>query len=126
MIQSTSQKIQAENKFCNRSIKSWLHENGIVIYLIYNEGKSVVAAGFIRTLKNKISKCITEISKNVYYVYNDDKLDNIVNKYNNTNQRTIKEKIIVVKLSTSIDFDIKSNDKDPKLKVQLSCENIKI
>ena len=94
-----------------------MHENGIVIYLTHNEGKSVDAARFIRTLKNKIYKCITEISKNVYYVYNDDKLDNIVDRYNNTNQRRIKEKTIDVKPITFIDLDVKSNDKDLKLKV---------
>ena len=46
----------------------------------HNEGKSVVAKGFIRTLKNKISKYMTSVLKNVYI----DKLDDIVNKYNNT------------------------------------------
>ena len=50
----------------------------------HNEGKSVVAERFIRTLKNKIYKHMTSISKNVYI----DKLDEIVNKYNNTYQKT--------------------------------------
>ena len=50
------------------------------MYLTQNEGKSVVAKRFIRTLKNKIYKCMTSISENVYI----DKLDDIVNKYNNT------------------------------------------
>ena len=54
----------------------------------YNEGKSVVAERFIRTLKNKIFKHMTAISKNVYF----DVLDDIVNKYNNTVHRTIKMK----------------------------------
>ena len=43
----------------------------------YNEGKSVVAERFIRTLKNKILKHMTAVSKNVYF----DVLDDIVNKY---------------------------------------------
>ena len=50
------------------------------MYSIYNEGRSVVAERFIRTLKNKIYKHIKAISKNVYF----DVLDGIVNKYNNT------------------------------------------
>ena len=47
---------------------------------IYNEGKSVTAERFIRTLKNKIYKYMTTVSKNVYI----DKLDDIVDEYNNT------------------------------------------
>ena len=56
------------------------------MYSTYNEGKSVVAERFIRTLKNKIFKHMTAISKNVYF----DVLDDIVDKYNNTVHRTIK------------------------------------
>ena len=50
------------------------------MYSTYNEGKSVVAERFIRTLKNKIFKHMTAISKNVYF----DVLGDIVDKYNNT------------------------------------------
>ena len=49
------------------------------MYSTHNEGKSVVAERFIRTLKNKIYKYMTSISENVYI----DKLDNIVDEYNN-------------------------------------------
>ena len=62
------------------------------MYSTYNEGKSVAAERFIRTLKNKIFKHMTAISKNVYF----DVLDGIVNKYNNTVHRTIKMKPIDV------------------------------
>ena len=62
------------------------------MYSTYNEGKSVVAERFIRTLKNKIFKHMTAISKNVYF----DVLDDIVNKYNNTVHKTIKMKPIDV------------------------------
>ena len=62
----------------------------IEIYSTYNEGKSVAAERFIRTLKNKNFKQITAISKNVYF----DVLDNIVNKYNNSVHRAIKMKPI--------------------------------
>ena len=65
-----------------------------------SEGKSVVAERFIRTLKTKIYKCMTSISKNVYI----DKLDNIINECNNTYHRTIKMKPVDVKDNTYIDF----------------------
>ena len=46
------------------------------MYLTHNEEKSVVTERFIRTIKNKIYKCMTSISKNVYI----DKIDDIVNE----------------------------------------------
>ena len=58
------------------------------MYSTYNEGKSVVAERFIRTLKNKLYKHMTSIGKNVYY----GALDDIVNEYNNTKHSTIKMK----------------------------------
>ena len=64
--------------------------NNIEMYSTFNEEKSVVAERFIRTLKNKIFKHMTAISKNIYV----DVLDDIVNKYNNTVHRTIKMKPI--------------------------------
>ena len=67
-------------------MKSWLQDNDIEIYSTHNEGKSVVAERFTRTLKTKSYKHMTSISKNVYI----DKLDDIVNKYNNAHHRTIK------------------------------------
>ena len=83
------------------------------MYSTNNEGKSVIAERLIRTLKNKIYKYITAISKNVYI----DKLDYIVRKYNNTYHTSIKLKPIDVKDNTYIDFKKASNDKDPKFKV---------
>ena len=56
---------------------------------------------------------MTSVSKNVYI----DKLDDIVNEYNNTYHRTIKTKPVDVKLSPYIDFGVEDNDKDPKSKV---------
>ena len=56
------------------------------MYSAYNEGKSVVAERFIRTLKNKIFKHMTAVSKNVYF----DVLDNIIDKYSNTVHRNLK------------------------------------
>ena len=68
-------------------MRSWLQDNDIEIYSTYNGRKSVVAECFIRTLKNKIYKYMTSISKNVYI----NKLDDIVDKYNNTYQRNQSE-----------------------------------
>ena len=79
----------------------------------HNEGKSVAAERFIRTLKSKIYKYMTSISKIVYI----DKLDDIVNKYNNTCHATIKMKPIDVKDNTYINTDKEINNKDPKFKV---------
>ena len=97
----------------NRSMKSWLQENDIAMYSTHNEGKSVVAERFIRTLKNKIYKHMTSISKNVYI----DKLYDIVYEYNNTYHRTIKMKPIEVKDNTYINIGKEVNDNDPKFKV---------
>ena len=46
---------------------SWLQDNNIEMYSTHNEGKSVVAERFIRTLKNKIYKYMTSIS-NIGYI----------------------------------------------------------
>ena len=73
------------SEFYNSSFKKWLDDNDIKIYLTFNEGKFVVAERFVRTLQNKIYKHMTAVSKNVYF----DVLDDIVDKYNNTYQRTI-------------------------------------
>ena len=83
------------------------------MYSIHNEGKSVVAERFIRTLKTKIYKYMTSVSKNMYI----DNLDDIVNAYNNTYHRTIKMKLVDVKYNTYIDFEKEVNDKDPKSKI---------
>ena len=76
------------------------------MYSTHNEGKSVIAERIIRTLKSKIYKYMTSISKNVYI----DKLDDIVDEYNNTYHITTKIKPADVKDNTYIK----------------SCKNIKI
>ena len=83
------------------------------MYSTFNEGKSVVAERFIRTLKNKIFKHMTAISKNIYF----DALDDIVNKYNNTVHRTIKMKPIDVTSDSFAEYNEDSNKKNPKFKV---------
>ena len=71
------------------------------MYSTYNKGKSVAAERFIRTLKNKIFKHMSAISKNVYF----NVLDDIVNKYNNTVHRTIKMKPIDVTFDSYAVYD---------------------
>ena len=80
----------------------------------HNEGKSVVAERFIRTLKNKIYKYTTDISKNVYF----DVLNDIVDEYNNTYHKTIKMKPIDVKNDSFAEYHEQSNEKNPKFKVR--------
>ena len=63
-------------------------KNGVKMYSPHNEGKSIIAERFI-----------TSISKNIFV----DKLDDIVNKYNNTNHNTIKMKPVDVISNIYID-----------------------
>ena len=70
--------VEQGSEFHNNVFKKFLKDNDISIYSTYNEGKSVVAQGFIKTLKNKIYKHMTAISKNAYF----DVLDDIVDEYN--------------------------------------------
>ena len=76
-------------EFYNDVFKKWLWSNNIIMFSTYNEGKSVVAERFIRTLKNKLHKHMTATGKNVYY----DVLDDVINEYNNTKHNTIKMKL---------------------------------
>ena len=99
-------------EFYNNVFEKWLSDNDINMYSTYNEGKSVVAERFIRTLKNKLYKHMTATGRNVYY----DVLDDVVNKYNNTKDSTIKMKPIDVKNSKRVFID-EHNQKDSKFKV---------
>ena len=78
------------------------------MYSTYNEVKSVVAKKVIRTLKNKIYKHMTAVSTMF------DILDDIVNKSNNKYHRTIKMKPTDVKSNSYAEYNVDSNDKDPK------------
>ena len=80
-------------EFYDHVFKKWLSDNDIIMYSTFNEGKSVVAERFMRTLKNKLYKHMTATGKNVYY----DVLDNVVNEYNNTKHNSIKMKLKDVK-----------------------------
>ena len=94
-------------------LNKWLKDNDFKMYSTQNEGKFVVAEIFIRTLKDKIYKWMTLISKNVYI----DKLDDIVNEYNNTYHRTTKMKPVDVKSGNYIEYNVNCTDKDPKFQV---------
>ena len=78
-------------EFYNNLFKMFLKISNIEMYSTYKEVKSVVAERFIRTLKNKIFKHITAVSKNVLF----DVLDDLVYKYNNTVHR-----IMILMLNT--------------------------
>ena len=80
------------------------------MYSTYNEGKSVVAERFIRTLKNKLHKHMTATGTNVYYV-----LDDAVSEYN-TNHSTTNMKPIDVKNNKRVYID-EHNKKDSRFKV---------
>ena len=105
--------IDKNNEFYKRLMKSWLEKHDIEMYWTHNERKSVVAEIFITTLKNKIYKYMTSISKNVYI----NKLDDTVNTYNKTHHRTIKMKPVDTKSNTYINSSKKFKDKGTKFKV---------
>ena len=83
------------------------------MYSKHNEGKYVVPERFFRTLKNKIYKYMTSISKYVYI----DKLHDIPNEYNDTYHRTMKMRPIDVKDNTYVNIDKEVDDKKRKFKV---------
>ena len=101
------------SEFYNNHFKKWLKDNDISMHSTYNEGNSVVAERFIRTLKNKIYEHITAVSKNVYFGV----LDDIVDEFNNTYHKTIKMKPVDVGEDSFAECNEESNKKNPKFKV---------
>ena len=79
-------------------MKLWLQDNDMEMYSTHNEGESIFTARFIRTLKSKVYKYMTSISKDVPI----QKLDDAVHGYNNTYNRTIKMKPIDVNSTTYV------------------------
>ena len=100
-------------EFYNNVFEKGMSDNDINMYSTYNEGKSVVAERFIRTLKNKLYKHMMATGKNVYY----DVLDDVVNKYNNTKHSTIKMKPIDVEDNNKRVYIDAHNQKDSRFKV---------
>ena len=88
------------SRWSSNKMKSWLQDNDIGMHSTHNKEKSVVVETFIRMLKNKFYKHRTSTSKDLCI----DKLDDIVHKYNNTYNGTIKMKSVDVKLS--INFEL--------------------
>ena len=105
--------VDQEGEFYNNAFEKWLSDNDINMYSMYNEGKSVVAERFIRTLKNKLYKHMTATDKNLYY----DVLDDVVNKYNNTKHSAIKMKPIDAGDNNKRVYIDKHNEKDSRFKV---------
>ena len=83
------------------------------MFSTHNDGKSIIAERFIGTLKIQVYKYMTSISKNVYI----DKLDDIVNKYNNTYHSTIEMKPVDILLNTYIYSSKEINGKGPGFKI---------
>ena len=106
-------RVDQGSEFYNTHFKKWLKDNNIEMYSTYNEGKSVIPERFIRTLKNKIYKHMTAISKNVYF----NVLNDIVDEHNNAYHKTIKIKPIDIKNGSFAEYNEESNKKEPKFKV---------
>ena len=83
------------------------------MYSTHNEGKSVLAERYIKTLNNQIYTYMTSVSKNLYI----DRLADIINIYNNTYHSTIKMKHVDAKSSTYTDFNVEKHDEYLTFKV---------
>ena len=120
-FQKIISKVRKSNKiwvdqvveFYNNLFKRFLRINNIEMNSTFNEGKSIVAERFIRTLKNKIFKLMAAISKSVYF----DVLDDIVNKCNNTVHRSIKMKPTGVTSDSYAEHNKDSDEKEPIFKI---------
>ena len=84
-----SQIIKEKNdqgrEFYNNIMQEWLENNDILIFYIHDEGKSVIAERFIKTLKTKIYKKVTANENKYYLPY----LNKLVDQYNNTYHHSI-------------------------------------
>ena len=101
------------HEFYNKVFGNWLKDEGIEMYSTYNEGKSVVVERFIRTLKNKLYKHMTSVGKDVYWNI----LDDIVEKYNDTVNRSIRIKPKDVGSDDEAAYVEESNKKDARFSV---------
>ena len=91
-----SQIIKEKNdqgrEFYNNIMQEWLENNDILIFYIHNEGKSVIAERFIKTLKTKIYKKVTANENKYYLPY----LNKLVDQYNNTYHHSINKKLLIL------------------------------
>ena len=113
--------VDRSSELFNNSFKKWLNDNDIEMYSTHNEGKSVFAERFIRTLKNKIYKYMTAASKNVYI----DKLEDIVDEQNSIYHKTIILKPIDVKDNLTLIKMLMIKILNLKLVIMLEYENTK-
>ena len=104
--------VEQGSEFYNSAFIKWLKDD-ISLYSMHNEGKSVVAERFIRTLKSKLYKHMTAVLRDVYY----DVLDDVVKKYNNKWHSTIKIKPKDVGDDNFTEYVDEPNEKSPKFKV---------
>ena len=100
-------------EFCNKLMQHWLDNNDILMYSTHNEGKSVIAERFIKTLKAKIYKKMTANDSKSYIPY----LNKLVDQYNNTYHHFINRKPINADYS-ALAQNIEMNPKAPKFKVK--------
>ena len=93
-------------------MQEWLKNNDISMYLTDNEGKSVMAERFIKTIKAKIYKKMTTNDSKSYLSY----LNKLVDQYNNTYPHSINKKPINADYS-ALTKKIEGNPKAPKFEV---------
>ena len=93
-------------------MQEWLDNNDILMYSTHNEGKSVIAERFIKTLKSKIYKKMTANNNKSCLLY----LNKLVDQYNNTYHHSINKKPTNADYSSFIE-KIETNPKAPKFKV---------
>ena len=93
-------------------MQEWLDNNYMLMYSTHNEGQSVTAERFIKTLKFKILKIITDNNNKSYLPY----LNKLVDQYNDTYHHSFDEKPFNADYSASTE-NFESNPKAPKLKV---------
>ena len=99
-------------EFYNKLMQEWLDNNDILMYSTHNEGKSVIAERFIKTLKSKIYKKMTANNNKSYLPY----WNKLVDLYNNTYHHFINKRPINADYSAFTE-NIETSPKAPKFKV---------
>ena len=112
-VNQTRYGLTKGSKLYNNFFEKWLKDNDIEMYSTHNEGKSVVAERFIRTLKNKIYEYMISLSKNVYI----GQLHGVFREYNNTYHTAIKMKPDDVRNNAQIDSKKEIINKNPQFEV---------
>ena len=79
-------------EFYNKRIQEWLDGNDILMYMTYNEAKSVISEKLMRTLKDKIYKKMTANDRKYYPSY----LNKLEDQYNNNYHRSIGKKLLML------------------------------